>query len=153
MTEERLYKLFKSDYNIETLSQLAETDPRQLEQIFNDCDLQMTQGELKSLFRAIHILPRTRVTWELLSDTTEGALSDDEDLWGDSEDPAGPQLYPGQYQQIQITLERENKYATNKPAFCKTTRSVEPGYWLILGDKELNKTLAIKRVASIKRRF
>jgi len=27
MTEERLYKLFNSDYNIETLSQLVETDP------------------------------------------------------------------------------------------------------------------------------
>ena len=30
---------------------------------------------------------------------------------------------------------------------------MEAGYWIILGDRENNKVLAIKRVSSLKRRF
>jgi len=112
----------------------------------------MSPSQLKTIARTIDIVPRIRVSWELVGDTEEGASSD-EDLWGDSTDPAGPGLYPGNWQKIQIKLERENKYASNKPAFAKTTRSVEAGCWIILGDKETNKVLAIKRVSSLKRRF
>jgi hypothetical protein len=53
---------------------------------------------------------------------------------------------PGDSRKIEIMLERQSRYKPNYHAFKRTSRSVEAGYWIILGDRESNKVLAIKRI-------
>jgi hypothetical protein len=92
------------------------------------------------------------VSWSVAENKDEES-EEEESLWGDPKDPSSVGLNPHEIVKLDIVLDRANKYGRNRPAFSKTSRSVEAGFWLILADLENNKVLAIKRIASLKRRL
>ena len=154
MSDQNIARLFHADENIEILAQLVEMDFKALGKLIANLGLEMGSQDRDDLFSSLRKLPLMEVAYEIkkVEDRpvdTKPEVEEEEDLWGEKEDPRV--LRAGELRTIEVTLTRINKGVARRPLFNHIGKNNEMGMWLMVGCVRNNEVLALRKFQLPKR--
>ena len=120
------------------LAQLLEMDINLVPNILAQAGVRLPLEQKKELYRCLRSLPVFNITWKIAKE--KGKVVE-ESLWGEEEAFSENALV-----NIEVQLESVNRNATRKAVMSRTGRAQEIGLWVIIGCKNNDKVLALKKM-------
>jgi activating signal cointegrator complex subunit 3 len=122
---------------ISSLCQLVEIDINNVPDLFNKVGITLSKQDKINLHKCLKSLPVFNISFKVVKDRKE----EQDSLWGEQDD-----FGAGGIVNIEVKLENLNKDASRKAVMSKTGRLQDIGLWAMIGCKNNDRVLAIKKI-------
>lgn len=120
-----------------SLAHLIESDIRNLPQLLNNIGIKLSKESFIELRKTIAGLPVFDISWSVKDNKKEA----EESLWGEVETFKEESVV-----EVCVKIENKNRFATKKAQMSRTGRMQDIGLWIMIGCKNSNKVLALKKL-------
>jgi activating signal cointegrator complex subunit 3 len=122
---------------VTSLAHLIEMDGRSLPSLFESLSIHLSKQAFQDLRKCISALPLFEISWTV----KENKQDVEDSLWGEVETFREDALV-----EVVVKVESRNRTASKKAQMSRTGRMQDIGLWVMIGCKNSDKVLAIKKL-------